>query len=120
MDRRRRPGIVTVATLAVVEITDLAFESNRGHPNRIRGMITVATVRGGPHSMRIRHRSHGCYSIPYSSHVLHRKVTQVAACIGIDQMRSALFFLAFTCIRRVQMYSEKTQLASILKWLVMN
>ena len=89
MDRRRRPGIVTVATLAVAEITDLAFESNRGHPNRIRGMITVATVRGGPHSMRIRHRSHGC-------------------CIGIDQMRSALFFLAFTCIRGLQMYAEKT------------
>ena len=120
MDRRRRPGIVTAATLAVAEITDLAFESNRGHPNRIRGMITVATVRGGPHSMRIRYRSHGCYSIPYRSHVLHRKVTQVAACIGIDQMRSALLFLAFTCIRRLQMYSEKTQLASILKWLVMN
>jgi hypothetical protein len=99
MDRRRRPGIVTVATLAVAEITDLAFESNRGHPNRIRGMITVATVRGGPHSMRIRHRSHGCYSI---------------------QILKALFFLAFTCIRRLQMYSEKTQLASILKWLVMN
>ena len=108
MDRRRRPGIVTAATLAVAEITDLAFESNRGHPNRIRGMITVATVRGGPHSMRIRHRSHGCYSIPYSSHVLHRKVTQVAACIGIDQMRSAFFFLAFTCIRGLQMYAEKT------------
>jgi hypothetical protein len=108
MDRRRRTGIVTAAILAVVAITDLASESKRGPPNRIRGLVTVATVRGGPHSRRIRYRSHE--SNPGRGLQRNRP----------DEIGPRFLFLPFTCIRRLQMYSEKTQLASILKWLVMN